>query len=116
MFFCVKAAIFISQLFVCLCWEEEQPGPSDLPGFGPFPTWSEQVPWANGGKSPQPFANEFILPFLKSKQDQLTLVTQQYRLTSAREFCCFCSACFTLSQSQEVQGVEEDKNQVYENI
>ena len=53
MFSSVKAAILVLQLFICLCWEEEQPGPCDLPGFGPFPAWSEQVPWANGGKSRQ---------------------------------------------------------------
>lgn len=47
--FCVKAAILLLQLFISLHWEEEQPGPSHWPGSGPFPAWSEQVPWANGG-------------------------------------------------------------------
>lgn len=63
------------------------------------------------GKSPQPGANEVILPFPKSKRDQLTPLTQR-----DRELGCFCSACLTLPQSQEVWGVGEDKTQVYENV
>lgn len=93
--------------------EEEQLAPSNLPGFGPFPTCSAQVPWATGGEAPQPLADGLILPSPESEQDQLTRVTQ---LTSTGDLCCFPSACFALSWSQEVQGVEEGKNQVYENV
>lgn len=108
-FFCVKPAAFAFQLSLRL----------QQPGLGRRPAWSEQVPRANVGKRLQPVANDFIdfiLPFLKSEQDQLTPVTRQHGLTSMRELCSFCRACFTLSQSQEVWGVEEDKNQVSKSV
>lgn len=85
---------------------------SQQPGLGRCPARSEQVPGANVGKRLQPVANDFIdfIPsFLKSEQDQLTPVTRQHRLTSMREFCCLCRACFALCQSQGVWGVEETR-------
>lgn len=68
MFFCVKATIFVLQLFICLCWEEEQPGLSDLPDFGPFPTWAEQVPWANGGNHRSLSLMSSSFPSLRQKR------------------------------------------------
>lgn len=32
----VKGAVVVSRLFLCLCWEEEQPGLSHLPGVALF--------------------------------------------------------------------------------
>lgn len=115
MFFCVKAAIFVLQLFIHVCGKEEWLGPSDLPGFGPFPTWCEQVPWASRGDHRSLSLMSSSFPS-EVKAGPLTPLTQQCRRTSTRELGCFSRACFTLSRSQEVEGVEEDESQVCENV